>query len=40
MKGFVFVSEKGYNRQKDFQYWINPVLDYNTIAKTAKKKRK
>jgi TfoX/Sxy family transcriptional regulator of competence genes len=38
MKGFVFVSEEGYSRKKDFDYWIDLVLDFNKKAKPAKKK--
>ena len=39
MKGFVFVSEVGYRRQKDFNYWIDLAVDYNKEAKPAKKKK-
>lgn len=38
MKGFVFVSEEGYSRKMDFDYWIDLVLDFNKRAKPAKKK--
>jgi hypothetical protein len=37
MKGFVFVDEAGYKSKKDFDRWIKLCLDFNTIAKVAKK---
>jgi TfoX/Sxy family transcriptional regulator of competence genes len=39
MKGFVFVSEEGHSRKKDFDYWIGLALDYNKKAKPARKKK-
>jgi len=38
MKGFVFVSQKSINDNKEFNFWINLALDYNKIAKASKKK--
>jgi len=29
MKGYVFVDEEGYKKQKDFNRWIKLSLDYN-----------
>ena len=40
MKGYVYVSEEGMKKKKDFDYWINLALDYNAIAKAAPKKKK
>lgn len=40
MKGFVFVEEAGYKRKEDFDYWIGLALEYNKIAKPAKKRKK
>ena len=40
MKGFVFVSEEGMKSKKDFDYWMNLALDYNSKAKASKKKPK
>ncbi|WP_228409755.1 TfoX/Sxy family protein [Chryseobacterium sp. T16E-39] len=37
-KGYIFVSEDGYHRNKDFQYYIDLCLDYNKIVQKAKKK--
>lgn len=40
MKGYVFVSEDGIKSKKEFEYFINLSLDFNTIAKASKKKRR
>ncbi len=40
MKGFVFVSEAGYKRSEDFEYWIAQALDFNKYAKASKKRNK
>jgi len=40
MKGYVFVSEEGMKSDKDFMYWINLSLEFNKIAKAAKKSQK
>ena len=39
MKGFVFVSEEGYKRKKEFDYWVDLALDFNKRAKPSKKKK-
>ena len=39
MKGYVLVDETGIKNQKDFEYWINLCLEYNTKAKSSKKKK-
>ncbi len=38
MKGFVFVSPKGTNDEKDLDYWIDLALDFNKKAKASKKR--
>jgi TfoX/Sxy family transcriptional regulator of competence genes len=38
MKGYLYVSEEGYSRKKDFDYWVNLCLDFNKRAKSSKKK--
>ncbi len=38
IKGYVFISDEGYSRQEDFDYWIELALDYNKRAKPSKKK--
>jgi hypothetical protein len=40
MKGFVFVHPEGYKAKKDFDYWIKACLEYNKVAKPAKKRKK
>jgi TfoX/Sxy family transcriptional regulator of competence genes len=39
MKGFVFVDILVLNTKRKLEYWINLALEYNKIAKTAKKKK-
>lgn len=39
MKGFVFVNPEGTKTKKDFDYWIKLSLEYNTQAKSSKKKK-
>lgn len=36
MKGYVFVSDDGMKSKKDFDYWIDLCLEYNTMAKASK----
>lgn len=40
MKGYVFVSEEGMKTKKEFDYWIKLCLEFNSIAKASKKKKK
>lgn len=40
MKGFVFVSPEGYDRQEDLEYWIQKCIDFNPFAQASKKKTK
>lgn len=40
MKGFVFVSENVIKTKTQLEYWVNLALEYNKIAKPAKKKSK
>ncbi|HEX3933680.1 MAG TPA: TfoX/Sxy family protein [Puia sp.] len=37
MTGFIFVSNEGIRKKKDFEYWINLALEFNKEAKAAKK---
>lgn len=39
MKGFVFVDVEVLNTKKQLEYWIKLALDYNSIAKSSKKKK-
>lgn len=40
MRGWIFVSPEGIQNVKDLTYWINLALDFNSIAKPYKKKKK
>ncbi|WP_276134846.1 TfoX/Sxy family protein [Polluticoccus soli] len=40
MKGYVLVDETGMHTKKDFNYWIDLCLDFNSRAKSSKKKKK
>ncbi len=40
MKGYVFVASEAIESEKDLKYWLDLALDYNSIAKAAKKKKK
>jgi len=39
MKGYVFISKEGMKSKKDFEYWVNLCLDFNSRAKSGKKKK-
>ena len=39
-KGFGYVSQEAIKSKKDFDYWINLCLEYNSKAKASKKKKK
>ena len=40
MKGYIMIDESGMKTKKDFNYWIDLSLDYNSKAKASKKKKK
>ena len=37
MKGFIYISEERFRNQKDFDHWVKLALDFNPMAKAAKK---
>ncbi|MEO9005374.1 MAG: TfoX/Sxy family protein [Ginsengibacter sp.] len=39
LKGYCYVSQEGFKKKKDFEYWINLCLDFNEIAKASKKRK-
>lgn len=39
MKGFIFVNKEVLKTKNDLDYWINLALDFNSIAKSSKKKK-
>jgi len=40
MKGYVMVDDTGMKSQKEFENWINLCLEFNSKAKSSKKKKK
>ena len=40
MKGYVMVDETGMKNEKQFNYWINLCLEFNSKAKSSKKNQK
>jgi TfoX/Sxy family transcriptional regulator of competence genes len=39
MQGYVLIDETGLKSQKDFEFWINLCLEYNSRAKVTKKRK-
>ena len=39
MKGFVFITEKGIDKEEDLEFWVQKCLDFNPFAKSSKKKK-
>ncbi len=39
MKGFVLIEEVGMKSKKDFDYWMNLALDFNSKATSSKKRK-
>ena len=39
MKGYVMIDDTGMKTKKEFDYWINQCLDFNSKAKSSKKKK-
>lgn len=40
MQGYVMVDDTGMRTQKEFEFWINLCLEFNSKAKSSKKKKK
>lgn len=40
MKGYVFVNKEGLKTKRQFDFWINLCLQYNSEIPSKKKKRK
>ena len=40
MKGYVFISPEGFDKDADLEKWIQRCLDFNPQAKASKKKKK
>lgn len=39
-KGYCYINPDGFEKRKDFEYYIDICLEYNKIAKSSKKKPK
>jgi TfoX/Sxy family transcriptional regulator of competence genes len=39
MKGYVLIDETGMRSEKDFEYWISLCIDFNSRAKSSKKRK-
>ncbi len=40
MKGYLYVSPEGVDKEEDLDYWIDLCLEFNPKAKSSKKKKK
>lgn len=40
MKGYILIEEAGMKSKKDFDYWVDLALDFNSKAKATRKKQK
>lgn len=40
MKGYVMVEDIAMNSEKEFDYWVQLCLDFNSKAKSSKKRKK
>jgi len=38
MKGYIFVSPEGIDKEEDLEFWVQACLDFNPQAKSSKKK--
>lgn len=38
MKGYVYVTENGFQNTRDLHYWLQLCLDFNPMARSSKKK--
>jgi len=38
MKNYIFVTENGWQRKQDLEFWLQLCLDFNPLAKASKKK--
>lgn len=40
MKGYIYVTPEGFDRDNDLAYWLQLCLDFNPVVKASKKKKK
>jgi TfoX/Sxy family transcriptional regulator of competence genes len=39
LNGYCYISPEGFKSKKDFDFWVNLCLDFNSRAKASKKKK-
>lgn len=39
LRGFLFISPKGFDKENDLDFWINKALEFNKIAMLTDKKK-
>ncbi len=39
MKGYIFVTQEGFDTEDDLESWIQLCLDFNPLAKASKKRK-
>jgi TfoX/Sxy family transcriptional regulator of competence genes len=39
MKGYVLIDDTGMSKKADFDYWVGLCLDFNSRAKSSKRKK-
>ena len=39
-KGYCYINPEGFEKRKDFEYYIDICLEYNKISKSSKKKQR
>jgi len=40
MKGYAFITPEGFDLDKDLDFWIDQTLQFNSLAKSSKKRKK
>ena len=40
MRGYIFVTPEGWDKEEDLTYWIDLCLAFNPLAKASKSKKK
>lgn len=40
MTGYVLIDDSGMKTQKEFNYWVNLCLDFNSKARASRKKKR
>ena len=40
MKGYLNISDEGFDMDEDLEFWVQACLDFNPLANASKKKKK